>query len=202
MYSMISFSIAACRSLRAPSCSNRSKNGFSSSSARLLSEITLFTDIGASFLLASSGEAAGFLLITERMRLFLSPHTQLSVIPHYGIGSFTLGQYRSLAGSLLPTALQTSRGVALVRVAIEELRRRSVVIPRLPVLERLCAETALRAQRQLFATLSANLTDKQRRQLDALLEPHEDRQMSVFAWLRLPSGVPSPRNILIHIERL
>src|SRR6516162_5362711 len=81
MYSMISFSIAACRSLRAPSCSNRSKNGFSSSSARLLSEITLFTDIGASFLLASSGEAAGFLLITERMRLFLSPHTQLSVIP-------------------------------------------------------------------------------------------------------------------------
>src|SRR6516164_3461141 len=81
MYSMISFSIAACRSLRAPSCSNRSKKGFSSSSARLLSEITLFTDIGASFLLASSGEAAGFLLITERMRLFLSPHTQLSVIP-------------------------------------------------------------------------------------------------------------------------
>src|SRR6516162_4672585 len=85
MYSMISFSIAACRSLRAPSCSNRSKNGFSSSSARLLSEITLFTDIGASFLLASSGEAAGFLLITERMRLFLSPHTQLSVIPLVGV---------------------------------------------------------------------------------------------------------------------
>jgi len=26
--------------------------------------------------------------------------------------------------------------------------------------------------------------------------------LSVLAWLRLPSGVPSPRNILIHIERL
>jgi hypothetical protein len=86
--------------------------------------------------------------------------------------------------------------------AIEELRRRSVIVPRLPVLERLCTETALRAQRQLFATLSANLTDKQRRQLDALLEPHEDRQLSVLAWLRSPSGVPSPRNILKEIRSM
>jgi Domain of unknown function (DUF4158) len=61
----------------------------------------------------------------------------------YGIRSFTLGQYRSLAGWLLSTALQTSKGVALVRVAIEELRRRSVIILRLQVLERFCAETAL-----------------------------------------------------------
>jgi TnpA family transposase len=126
----------------------------------------------------------------------------LELQTHYGIRSFTLGQYRSLSAWLLSTALQTNRGVALVRAAIEELRRRSVIVPRLPVLERLCAETALRAQRQLFATLSANLTDNQRRQLDAVLELHEDRQVSVLAWLRSPSGIPSPRTILTHIERL
>jgi TnpA family transposase len=56
---------------------------------------------------------------------------------HYGIRSFTLGRYRSLAGWLLSTALQTSKGVSLVHAAIEELRRRSVIIPRLQVLERL-----------------------------------------------------------------
>jgi hypothetical protein len=50
--------------------------------------------------------------------------------------------------------------------------------------------------------LAADLTDKQRRELDAVLQLHEDRQLSVLAWLRSPSGVPSPRNILIHIERL
>jgi TnpA family transposase len=86
----------------------------------------------------------------------------LELQTRYGFRSFTLGQYRSLATWLLSTALQTNRGIALVRAAIEELRQRSVIVPRLPVLERLCAETALRAQRQLFATLSANLTDKQR----------------------------------------
>jgi TnpA family transposase len=126
----------------------------------------------------------------------------LELQTRYEFRSFTFSHYRSLARWLLSTALQTNRRIALVRAAIEELHRRSVIVPRLPVLERLCAETALRAQRHLFATLSANLTDKQRRQLDALLEPHEDRQISVLAWLRLPSGVPTPRNILIHIERL
>jgi hypothetical protein len=35
-----------------------------------------------------------------------------------------------------------------------------------------------------------------------VLEQHGDRQFSVLAWLRSPSGVPSPRNILTHIERL
>src|SRR6516164_7756670 len=33
------------------------------------------------FFLASSGEAAGFVFVTERMRLFSAPHPQLSVIP-------------------------------------------------------------------------------------------------------------------------
>jgi hypothetical protein len=33
--------------------------------------------------LASSGEAAGFVFVTERMRLFSAPHPQLSVIPPY-----------------------------------------------------------------------------------------------------------------------
>jgi TnpA family transposase len=62
----------------------------------------------------------------------------LELQTHYGIRSFILGQYRSLAGWLVSTALQTNRGVALVSAAIEELRRRSVIFPRLPVLERLC----------------------------------------------------------------
>ena len=43
------FSIAACNGLRAPSWSNCSKNGFSSSSARLPSEITLLLALAHPF---------------------------------------------------------------------------------------------------------------------------------------------------------
>ena len=76
----------------------------------------------------------------------------LELQTRYGFRSFTLGQYRSLATWLLSTALQTNRGIALVRAAIEELGGRSVIVPRLPVLERLCAETA-------FASAAAALCD-------------------------------------------
>ena len=44
---------------------------------------------------------------------------------HYGLRSFGIEQYRSLATWLMPTALQTNRGVALVRAGIDELRRRT-----------------------------------------------------------------------------
>jgi hypothetical protein len=42
---------------------------------------------------------------------------------HYGLRSFSIGQYRSLAAWLMPTALQTDRGVVLVQAGIDELRR-------------------------------------------------------------------------------
>jgi Domain of unknown function (DUF4158) len=49
---------------------------------------------------------------------------------HYGLRSFGIGQYRSLAAWLMPMALQNNRGVVLVRACINELRRRSVIVPR------------------------------------------------------------------------
>jgi hypothetical protein len=89
---------------------------------------------------------------------------------HYGLRSFGIGQYRSLATWLMPTALQTNRGVVLVRAGIDELRRRSVIVPRLAVLERLCAEVLVRSERQLFQILTADLSDRQRLELDTLLK--------------------------------
>src|ERR1700737_3854123 len=83
MYSITSFSIAACNNLRAPSCSNCSKNGFSSSFARSSSEITLFSGTGASFffwvlgggrrLFLFSLKGCAFLyLLIHNFRLYLS----------------------------------------------------------------------------------------------------------------------------------
>jgi hypothetical protein len=72
-----------------------------------------------------------------------------------GLRCFGIGPYGSLAARLMPTTLQTNRGVVLVGAAIDELRRCSILIPRLAVLERLCAEAIRRAERQLFQTLTA-----------------------------------------------
>ncbi|WP_213807823.1 Tn3 family transposase [Granulicella sp. dw_53] len=121
---------------------------------------------------------------------------------HYGLRSFGIGHYRSLATWLMATALQTNRGVVLVRAGIDELRRRSVVIPRLAVLERLCAEVIVRSERLLFETLTTGLSDGQRHELDALLKLRGGSKVSTFTWLRSPPGAPTSQNILFHIERL
>ncbi len=102
---------------------------------------------------------------------------------HFGLRSFGIGHYRSLATWLMPTALQTNHGVVLVRAAIEVLRRRSVVVPRLAVLERLCAEVIVRSERQMFETLTTSLSDGQRheRQIGRI-----ERSLFVLEWMKDP----------------
>jgi TnpA family transposase len=66
----------------------------------------------------SAGVWAGYAERDETRREHLA-ELQL----HYGLRSFSIGQYRSLAAWLMPTALQTDRGVVLVQAGIDELRR-------------------------------------------------------------------------------
>jgi TnpA family transposase len=134
----------------------------------------------------SPGAWAGYAERDETRRELLA-ELQL----HYGLRSFGIGQYRSLATWLMPTALQTNRGVVLVRAGIDELRRRSVVVPRLAVLERLCAEVIVRSERQLFETLTTGLSDGQRHELDTLLKLRGGSKLSTCAWLRSPPGAPT-----------
>ena len=85
---------------------------------------------------------------------------------------------------------------------MRSFRRRHIVLPPILVIERVCAEVATRAQRQIHKALTEWLTDEQRTKLDELLESREGGSHSLLTWLRLPPGAPSARNILSHIERL
>ena len=115
---------------------------------------------------------------------------------------FSTRHYRALSEWLEPTALQTTRGMVLAQVVVEELRKRLIVLPPVAVIERLCAEAATRAQRKILTILSEDLSPEQKSQLDGLLEMREGSPYSTLAWLRLPPGAPTARAILAHIERL
>jgi Domain of unknown function (DUF4158) len=106
-----------------------------------------------------------------------------------------------LAGSVTWAYAPTRTPHVLAEAAIEELRRRRIVLPPVLVIERVCAQVATRAQRQIYKALSEWLTTEQRTKLDQLLESREGGSHSLLAWLRLPPGA-SARNILSHIERL
>jgi len=115
---------------------------------------------------------------------------------------FSTRHYRASSEWLQPTALQTTRGMVLAQVVVEELRKRLIVLPPVAVIERLCAEAATRAQRKILTILSEGLSPEQKSQLDGLLEMREGSPYSTLAWLRLPPGAPTARAILAHIERL
>ena len=126
----------------------------------------------------------------------------LELLSRLGLEQFGIKHYRAISAWLESTALQTTQGIVLAQTAVDELRRRLVVLPSLTVIERLCAEVATRAQRKIFALLTADLTARQRTELDQLLELREGSPYSTLAWLRLPPGAPIAKAVLAHIERL
>ena len=72
----------------------------------------------------------------------------------------------------------------LVRRFVEECRRRQVILPGLSVLERLCADALVAAERRIEARIVARLDDALRMDLDRLLTEEVDGGVSRFVWLR------------------
>lgn len=125
-----------------------------------------------------------------------------AIVGIYGYRQFNAADYRSLSTWLLPLALQSDQSMVLGRTVLNEVRARRIIVPPLPVIERLCAETATRALRHIYAALTAPLVVGQRKQLDALFLPYENCQFSVLAWLRLPVAATGPRHMNSLLARL
>ncbi len=120
----------------------------------------------------------------------------------FGFRHFNISAYREMAKWLLPTALSTDKGIALVTALIEEMRARKIMIPALSTVERLAWEVRRRAQTLVFKQLTERLTDTQRHQLDELLVLKPNKQHTDLTWLRQPPGPPTPNNFSKVVERL
>ena len=110
--------------------------------------------------------------------------------------------YQELGAWLIAPARSIDRGVALVEMLMEELRRRSILAPRITVLERLARETRRRARAELYRSLSDELNESQRNKLDSLLGSRGDSRQTTLGWLRESGGAATANNILRRIERL
>ena len=128
-------------------------------------------------------------------------HLQL-IIAAGGYRPFSVAFYRELAVWLLPLAMQSDQGMVLAQAVLEELRNRKVIVPPIPVIGRLCAETGTRALRQIYRALTEPLGSTRKKRLDALFQPKEDTSASVLTWLRQPVAATGPRHLMDLIERL
>jgi len=85
----------------------------------------------------------------------------------YGFQSFTtLSHYRAAVHSLDDLACQTDKGIVLARELVKRLRRKSVLLPAVGVMERICAEVITPANRRIHAAMTDSLTSVHRGRLD------------------------------------
>jgi TnpA family transposase len=120
----------------------------------------------------------------------------------FGFQPFTAHHYRSSVHSLDDLAWQTDKGIVLASALVEGLRRQSVLLPSLNVVERVCAEAITRANRRIYAALTDSLTSLHHQRLDDLLTRKEGSKTTWLTWLRQSPAKPNSRHMLKHIERL
>lgn len=120
----------------------------------------------------------------------------------YGFTTFGVKEYRALSAWLTEQARGRDNGLALVTLLTAEIRRRRIVGPTLPVIERLTLACRARARRVAFAGLSTDLTATQRSKLDGLLNSRGETRQTYLGWVRQSLGAANPTNILSGLERL
>jgi TnpA family transposase len=124
------------------------------------------------------------------------------LLKEYGWRMFSVQDYREFSEWLTDQARSTDQGFILVNLLINEIRRRHAVVPALSVLMRLTLASRAQARREAYSGLTKDLTFQQKQKLDALLGRRQGSRHTYLGWLRQPSAVASPGNILGFIERL
>ena len=102
----------------------------------------------------------------------------------YGYKMFTGRGARDLKGWLEAEAEAARSNEDLARRFVEECRRTLTLLPGVSVIERLCANALVAAERKIEARIAERLDIAMRVKLDALLSETVDGGISRFIWLR------------------
>lgn len=102
----------------------------------------------------------------------------------YGFKMFSGQGARTLKAWLEQEAERARSNDDLARKFVEECRRTQTVLPGITVIERLCADVLVAAERRIESRIAARLDDRTKEQLDALLTENLDGKISQFVWLR------------------
>jgi hypothetical protein len=102
----------------------------------------------------------------------------------YGFKVFSGRRARDLK-AWLEREVETARSNEdLARRFVEECRRTQTILPGVSVIERLCADALVAAERRIESRIAARADDQMKERLDAMLTEMVDGKVSRFVWLR------------------
>lgn len=102
----------------------------------------------------------------------------------YGYKMFTGRGSRDLKAWLERTAETAQSNEDLARRFVEQCRATQTILPGITVIDRLCADALVAAERRIDARIADRLDDEMRGRLDALLAETADSYVTRFVWLR------------------
>ena len=102
----------------------------------------------------------------------------------YGYKMFTGRGSRDLKVWIENEAETARSNEDLARRFVEQCRATQTILPGITVIERLCADALVAAERRIDARIADRLDDKTRSRLDALLTETADSSVTRFVWLR------------------
>lgn len=108
----------------------------------------------------------------------------------YGYKMFTGRGARDLKTWLESEAETARSNEDLARRFAEKCRATQTIPPGITVIERLCADALVAAERRIDTRIADRLNDELRGQLDALLTESADSSVTRFVWLRQFRGWP------------
>ncbi|QHK22625.1 Tn3 family transposase (plasmid) [Pseudarthrobacter psychrotolerans] len=120
----------------------------------------------------------------------------------FGFVTFTAADHEPAVESLAASAMANDHGAVLAEELVVSLRRRKVLLPALPVVEKICSEAITRANRAVYAALTEGLDAGHRRRLDGLLQIAPERDVSMLVWLRQSPARPNSKQMREHLDRL
>ncbi|WP_331377046.1 Tn3 family transposase [Sinorhizobium chiapasense] len=130
-------------------------------------------------------------------------YEQLATIKQrHGFGDFTKPERVELAAWAEREAVGLTDGRVLLDRLIERMRAEKIIIPGISVVERLAASAMHAAESATIAKIGTLLSDKQRRQLDALLADKTHIRQSRLAWLRAPASRVGGRSLAELLDKL
>ena len=150
---------------------------------RLLSNGEVIPDKVLRFIGAQLGITGEALLAYAARRQTRQQHLE-ALRAIYGYKMFTGRGSRDLKAWLEGEAEVARSNEDLARRFVTECRRTLTILPGLSVIERLCADALVAAERRVEARIADRLDDPMRARLDALLSDDVDGRVSRFVWLR------------------
>ena len=109
---------------------------------------------------------------------------------------------RELLAWLLPVALGKTSAATIAATLMDELRRRSLIVPGPSLVDRAGLTAAMAsAERQVAHQLTRGLLSAQAEALDTLLTAKEGASISRLAWARQPPGAPGYRAMARLVEQ-